>query len=184
MFFKEQNLPFEPKVSINERLQSLYKQIVDSNTGFNGLLFIIDEYESWLSQRDIKTPEGMFDSAVLQALTEILPKQYGYEIFTLVASQTDMPAQLHGRFKNLPCWLGQVRKGITMSSAPIGSGDTNLRWKRRQSFTTITSMRSSVLIRRTRRKLFWRPFRFIPFPTKRSADLQAAFRICRPFALA
>jgi len=105
-FFKEQNLPFEPKVSINERLQALYKQIVDSNTGFNGLLFIIDEYESWLSQRDIKTPEGMFDSNVLQALTEILPKQYGYEIFTVVASQTDMPAQLHGRFKNLPLLAG------------------------------------------------------------------------------
>jgi hypothetical protein len=105
-FFKEQNLPFEPKVSINERLQSLYKRIVDSNTGFNGLLFIIDEYESWLSQREIKTPEGMFDSNVLQALTEILPKQHGYEIFTVVASQTDMPAQLHGRFRNLPLLAG------------------------------------------------------------------------------
>jgi len=105
-FFKEQNLPFEPKVSINERLQYLYKQIVDSNTGFNGLLFIIDEYESWLSQRGIKTPEGMFDSNVLQALTEILPKQYGYEIFTVVASQTDMPAQLTGRLKNLPLLAG------------------------------------------------------------------------------
>ncbi len=105
-FFKEQNIPFQPAVSINERLQSLYKQIVDSNTGFNGLLFIIDEYESWLTQRDIKTPEGMFDSNVLQALTEILPKQYGNEIFTVVASQTDMPAQLHGRLKNLPLLAG------------------------------------------------------------------------------
>jgi len=105
-FFLEQNLPFEPKVNLNERLQYLYKQIVDSNTGFNGLLFIIDEYESWLSQRNIKTPEGMFDSNVLQAITEILPKQYGYEIFTVVASQTDMPAQLQGRFKNLPLLAG------------------------------------------------------------------------------
>lgn len=105
-FFKEQNIPFEPKVSINERLQYLYKQIVDSNTGFNGLLFIIDEYESWLSQRNIQSAEGMFDSNVLQALTEILPKQYGYEIFTVVASQTDMPAQLHGRFKSLPLLAG------------------------------------------------------------------------------
>jgi energy-coupling factor transporter ATP-binding protein EcfA2 len=105
-FFKEQSIPFQPAVSIIERLQSLYKQIVDSNTGFNGLLFIIDEYESWLTQRDIKTPEGIFDSNVLQALTEILPKQYGFEIFTVVASQTDMPAQLHGRFKNLPLLAG------------------------------------------------------------------------------
>jgi hypothetical protein len=105
-FFMEQNIPFEPKVSINERLQDLYKQIVDSNTGFNGILFIIDEYESWLSQRDIQSAEGKFDSNVLQALTEILPKQYGYEIFTVVASQTDMPAQLHGRFKSLPLLAG------------------------------------------------------------------------------
>lgn len=105
-FFKEQNLPFEPKFNINERLQYLYKQIVGSNTGFNGLLFVIDEYESWLSQRPITSPEGMFDSNILQALTEILPKQHGYEIFTVIASQTDIPAQLHGRFKTHPLLAG------------------------------------------------------------------------------
>jgi predicted transcriptional regulator len=105
-FFKEQNLPFEPKVNINDRLQYLYKQIVGSNTGFNGLLFVIDEYESWLSQRPITAPEGMFDSNVLQALTEILPKQHGYEIFTVIASQTDIPAQLSGRFMAIPLLAG------------------------------------------------------------------------------
>jgi hypothetical protein len=107
-FFKEQNLPFEPKFNINDRLQYLYKQIVGSNTGFNGLLFVIDEYESWLSQRPITSREGMFDSNVLQALTEILPKQHGYEIFTVIASQTDIPAQLSGsgRFMAIPLLAG------------------------------------------------------------------------------
>ena len=105
-FFKENNIPFEPKVSVNDRLLYLYKQIVDPKTGYNGLLFIIDEYESWLSQRQITTPEGMLDSNVIQALTEILPKQYGCEIFTVIASQTDIPAQLAGRLKPLPLLAG------------------------------------------------------------------------------
>jgi hypothetical protein len=105
-FFKDQNLPFEPKYNINERLQYLYRQIVNTKTGYNGLLFVIDEYESWLSQRPITSPEGMFDSNVLQALAEILPKQHNYEIFTVIASQTDLPAQLQGRFKSLPLLAG------------------------------------------------------------------------------
>ncbi|MBC8466701.1 MAG: hypothetical protein H8D55_02570 [Deltaproteobacteria bacterium] len=69
-------------------------------------VFVIDEYESWLSQRPITSKEGMFDSNVLQALTEILPKQYNCEIFTVIASQTDIPAQLQGRFKSLPLLAG------------------------------------------------------------------------------
>jgi len=105
-FFKDQNLPFEPKYNINERLQYLYKQIVNQKTGYDGILFVIDEYESWLSQRPITSQEGMFDSNVLQALTEILPKQHNYEIFTVIASQTDIPAQLQGRFKSLPLLAG------------------------------------------------------------------------------
>jgi hypothetical protein len=105
-FFKDNKLPFEPKYSINDRLLYLYKQMTGSNAGFNGLLFVIDEYESWLSQRPITSKEGMFDSNVLQALTEILPKQYNCEIFTVIASQTDIPAQLQGRFKSLPLLAG------------------------------------------------------------------------------
>ena len=105
-FFKQSNLPFEPKYSINDRLLYLYKQIIREDTGYNGILFVIDEYESWLSQRPITSKEGMFDSNVLQALTEILPKQYNCEIFTVIASQTDTPAQLHGRFKSLPLLAG------------------------------------------------------------------------------
>jgi hypothetical protein len=105
-FFKDQNLPFEPKYNINERLQYLYRQIVNTKTGYNGLIFVIDEYESWLSQRPITSPEGMFDSNVLQALAEILPKQHNYEIFTVIASQTDLPAQLQGRFRSLPLLAG------------------------------------------------------------------------------
>ncbi len=105
-FFKQSNLSFEPKYSINDRLLYLYEQITASDTGFNGLLFVIDEYESWLSQRPITSQEGMFDSNVLQALTEILPKQYNCEIFTVIASQTDIPAQLQGRFKTLPLLAG------------------------------------------------------------------------------
>jgi hypothetical protein len=105
-FFKDNKLLFEPKYSINDRLLYLYKQMTESDTGFNGLLFVIDEYESWLSQRPITSKEGMFDSNVLQALTEILPKQYNCEIFTVIASQTGIPAQLQGRFKSLPLLAG------------------------------------------------------------------------------
>jgi hypothetical protein len=105
-YFKKSNIPLEMKYSINDRLAYLYRQIVNEETGFNGLLFIIDEFESWLSQRSITSPEGMFDSNVLQALTEILPKQHSADIYTVVASQTAIPAQLQGRFRSLPLLAG------------------------------------------------------------------------------
>ena len=105
-FFKKSNIPFEPKYSINDRLLYLYKQIVNAEKGFNGILFVIDEFEAWLAQRPISSQEGMFDSNVLQALTEILPKQYNCEIYTVIASQTDIPAQLQGRFKSQPLLAG------------------------------------------------------------------------------
>jgi len=105
-YFRKSNIPLEIKYNINDRLLYLYRQIVNEKTGFNGLLFIIDEYESWLSQRSIISPEGMFDSNVLQALTEILPKQYNCEIYTVIASQTNIPAQLQGRFRSLPLLAG------------------------------------------------------------------------------
>lgn len=105
-YFKKSNIPLEIKYNINDRLLYLYRQIVNEKTGYNGLLFIIDEYESWLSQRPITSQQGMFDSNVLQALTEILPKQYNCEIYTVIASQTDIPTQLQGRFRSLPLLAG------------------------------------------------------------------------------
>jgi len=105
-YFKKSNIFFEPKYSINERLLYLYQQIVNPDTGFNGLLFVIDEFEAWLAQRPIASKEGMFDSNVLQVLTEILPKQYNCEIFIVIASQTDIPAQLQGRLKRWPLLAG------------------------------------------------------------------------------
>lgn len=105
-YFKKYNIAFEPKYNITDRFHYLYKQIVNPQSGYNGLLFVIDEFEAWLAQRPIATKEGMFDSNVLQVLTEILPKEHGCEIFVVIASQTDIPAQLQGRLKRWPLLAG------------------------------------------------------------------------------
>ena len=83
-----------------DRLTSVYRQIVNEDTGFTGLLIVIDEFASWQDQR----PEGgtaySEDENLLQALAEVLPRDRGLNIFTLVASQKPMPRKFEGsRFR-------------------------------------------------------------------------------------
>ncbi len=96
---------FRPEIttSTKDRISHIYHQIRDQ--GYQGLLFVIDEFEAWQRRHPIDSAAYAYDEEVLETLSWILPKDLGLEIFTIVASQTSAPAKLRGekegRFTNV-----------------------------------------------------------------------------------
>ena len=96
---------FRPEIttSTKNRISHIYHQIRDQ--GYQGLLFVIDEFEAWQRRHPIDSAAYAYDEEVLETLSWILPNDLGLEIFTIVASQTSAPAKLRGekedRFTNV-----------------------------------------------------------------------------------
>jgi len=96
------NLGSPPQISSStkKRIHHIYNQILNNN--FNGVLFVIDEFEAWQRRHPVGSAESALDEEVLETLSWILPKDLGLEIFTIVASQMEAPAKLRGdRFYNV-----------------------------------------------------------------------------------
>lgn len=90
-----------------ERLGHIYRQLTDEDgPGYDGLLVLIDEYEGW--EKGHNTPEELSrDTELLETLGSLLPVDLGYQVYTVVASQSAVPAKLQGsqagsRFINIP----------------------------------------------------------------------------------
>ena len=96
---------FRPEIttSTKDRISHIYHQIRDQ--GYQGLLFVIDEFEAWQRRHPLDSAAYAYDEEVLETLSWILPKDLGLEIFTIVASQAPAPAKLRGekedRFTNV-----------------------------------------------------------------------------------
>ncbi|MDP2755514.1 MAG: hypothetical protein Q8P40_14145, partial [Nitrospirota bacterium] len=90
------NLGSPPQISSStkKRIHHIYNQIL--NNGFNGLLFVIDEFEAWQRRHSVGSAESALDEEVLETLSWILPKDMGLEIHTIVASQMEAPVKLRG----------------------------------------------------------------------------------------
>ena len=83
-----------------DRLAAAYDQIVNQDTGYTGLLIVMDEFGSWQDQRREGDVAYSEDENLLQALAETLPRERGLNVFTLVASQKPMPRKFEGeRFR-------------------------------------------------------------------------------------
>ncbi|MBN2390342.1 MAG: hypothetical protein JXR84_06450 [Anaerolineae bacterium] len=93
--------------SVKARLGHIYKQITDPGVGkYDGLLVVIDEYEGWEKNHN-SDDELSADAELLETLGYLLPRDLGYHVFTIVASQSSVPAKLRGeqagdRFINIP----------------------------------------------------------------------------------
>jgi hypothetical protein len=92
---------------VKDRLAHIYRQLLRlSGTPYNGLLVVIDEYEGW--ERTHPAPQARaHDEDVLETLAYLLPRDLGYQVYTIVASQSSAPAKLRGgaagdRFINIP----------------------------------------------------------------------------------
>ena len=86
----------EVAASVKARLAHIYQQLTGTNgLGYDGLLIVIDEYEGW--QKSHNTEEELSaDAELLETLGYLLPRDMGYRVFTIVASQSAVPAKLHG----------------------------------------------------------------------------------------
>ena len=77
-----------------ERFAHIYEQITKLG-GYDGLLFVVDEFRSWQDRHAPGTPAYAEDEEVLETLAYVLPMQH-LNIITIIASQGDMPQKLSG----------------------------------------------------------------------------------------
>jgi hypothetical protein len=77
-----------------ERFAFLYDQITQLG-GYDGLLFVADEFRSWQDRHPAGTAAYAEDEEILETLAFVLPSE-GRNVLTLIASQGDMPQKLSG----------------------------------------------------------------------------------------
>ena len=77
-----------------ERFAYIYEQITKLG-GYEGIVFVVDEFRSWQDRHPPGTPAYAEDEEVLETLAYILPTQH-LNIITIIASQGDMPQKLSG----------------------------------------------------------------------------------------
>ncbi len=77
-----------------ERFSLIYEQITKLG-GYDGIVFVIDEFRSWQDRHTPGTAAYAEDEEILETLAYVLPTQH-HNILTVVASQGDMPQKLSG----------------------------------------------------------------------------------------
>lgn len=77
-----------------ERFAYIYEQITKLG-GYDGIVFVVDEFRSWQDRHPAGTPAYAEDEEVLETLAFVLPTQ-NLNIITIIASQGDMPQKLSG----------------------------------------------------------------------------------------
>ena len=77
-----------------ERFAYIYEQITKLG-GYDGLVFVVDEFRSWQDRHPAGTPAYAEDEEVLETLAFVLPSEH-LNIITIIASQGDMPQKLSG----------------------------------------------------------------------------------------
>jgi hypothetical protein len=104
----------QPRIaaSVKDRLAHIYRQLVGARTGgYDGWLVVIDEYEGWEKARSDAAARAA-DEDVLETLAYLLPRDLDHRVYTVVASQSAIPAKLHGsqggdRFIPIPLLASQ-----------------------------------------------------------------------------
>jgi hypothetical protein len=98
--------------SVKDRLAHIYRQLVGLKPArYDGVLVVIDEYEGWEKSHDSPAARAN-DEDVLETLAYLLPRDLGQRVYTVVASQSPVPAKLRGsqggdRFIQIPLLASQ-----------------------------------------------------------------------------
>ena len=77
-----------------ERFAYIYEQVTKLG-GYDGIVFVVDEFRSWQDRHPAGTPAYAEDEEILETLAYVLPTQH-LNIITIIASQGDMPQKLSG----------------------------------------------------------------------------------------
>lgn len=93
----QERIEIDLKGSFRERFAHIYDRITKVG-GYDGLLFVIDEFRSWQDRHDGK-PSFEEGVQVLETLAYYLPVEERLNIVTIVASQGDCPQKLVGAGK-------------------------------------------------------------------------------------
>ncbi len=111
-YFQRNHISVQAAASVKERLAHIYRQITGSGAPkYTGLLVVIDEYEGWEKLRPGATERAQ-DEDTLETLAYLLPRDLGYNVLTIVGSQSAVPAKLAGagagdRFIPIPLLASQ-----------------------------------------------------------------------------
>lgn len=101
----ENRIKPEITMTTKERITHIYNQL--KAIGYNGMLFVIDEFASWQIRHTPNTKEYARDEEVLETLSWELPKSLHLNIYTIVASQMPPPTKLIGeRFERFELLAG------------------------------------------------------------------------------
>lgn len=92
-----------------DRIRHIYSQLIKN--GFDGVLFVIDDFACWQDRHLQGTPEYALDEEVLETIGWILPVELDLKIYTFIASQKEPPAKLKGdRFIKIELLGGKSEK--------------------------------------------------------------------------
>lgn len=91
-----------PKISATtkDRLKSIYGQLLEN--GYNGMLFVIDEFATRQMRHPEQSREYAADEEVLETIAWVLPKDLRLNVYIVVASHLPAPTKLkEDRFKTI-----------------------------------------------------------------------------------
>ena len=83
------------RAKFKERFAHIYDQITKLG-GFDGIVFVIDEFKSWQDRHPPGTTAYAEDEEILETLAHVLPVIEHLHIITIVASHGDMPQKISG----------------------------------------------------------------------------------------
>lgn len=116
IYCKENKIRPDITTNTKDRLRYIYLQLEE--IGFDGMLFVIDEFAFWQDRHLQGTPEYAQDEEVLETIGWILPQELDLKIYTFVASQKEAPTKLKGdRFKKIELLGGTSEKDYEIIAA-------------------------------------------------------------------
>ena len=86
------------KSKFKERFAHICQQITKLG-GYQGVIFVVDEFRSWQDRHAQHTAVAAEDEDVLETLAHVLPGE-GHNVLTIIASQGDIPQKLSGGGKS------------------------------------------------------------------------------------
>jgi len=99
-YCEKENISPRISATTKDRIKSIYDQL--TKNGYNGMLFVIDEFATRQMKHPEQSKEYAADEEVLETIAWVLPKDLQLNIYIIVASHLPAPTKLkEDRFKTI-----------------------------------------------------------------------------------